>query len=121
MRTTEGGQLVKVTNGADGTYYYYISMKLVEELSLQFNLDGGSGTCTVTVEGTIQDDGTLKGDCDYIDMTNFAFSQPNYTADAIAMDHERILAMCRWVRLKVVASTGAADDADWTIHYLGKG
>jgi len=121
MRTTESEIMAAVTNGADATYYYYLSMKLVNALALQLVLGSGSGSVTVTVEGTIRDDGTDKEDLDYADVTDFAFGSASYTASDILIDNEGILAMCRWIRVKVVASTGGADDADWTIYAIGKG
>jgi len=108
--------LADVTNGADGTYYYYTDMDGYSNLGLQLNLSGGSGTCTCTVEGTIQDDGTAQSSCAYGDVTTDAYGVASFTATDILNDSQGYFGQFKFVRVKVVAATGAADDADWTIY-----
>jgi hypothetical protein len=106
--------LAAITNGADGTYYYYLDMDGFKYFALQATLSGGSGTCTVTVEGTCQDDGTAPASCTYVDVTNDLFGAASFTAsDMLIADGVNPF---KYVRVKVVASTGAADDADWTLY-----
>ena len=82
--------------------------------ALQATLSGGSGTCTVTVEGTCQDDGTAPASCTYVDVTNDLFGAASFTAsDMLIADGVNPF---KYVRVKVVAATGAADDADWTLY-----
>jgi len=108
--------LAEVTNGADGTYTYYVDMDGYRHLSLSLVLDGGSGSVTVTVEATAQDDGSAPGDCAYTDVTNAVFGAATFTASNFLSDSARKLAGAKFVKVKVVASTGAADDADWSIY-----
>ena len=106
--------LAAVTNGADDTYYYYWDMDGFKYFALQATLSGGSGTCTVTVEATIQDDGTAPASCTYVDVTNDLFTVASITAsDMLIADTVNPF---KYVRTKVVAATGAADDADWTLY-----
>jgi hypothetical protein len=112
----DSATLADVTNGTDGTYYYYVDMNGYRKLGLQLELSGGSGTVTVTVEGTIQDDGTAQASCTYQDITNDTFGQANFTATDMLIDNGEKLAAFHFVRVKVVAATGGANDADWTIY-----
>lgn len=107
---------VVVTNGTDGTYYYYSDMDGYSALGSQLTLSGGSGTVTVTLEGTMQDDGTAQASCTYIDVTNDAFGSASYTASTTLNDSAGFFGQFKYVRYKVVASTGGANDADWTIY-----
>jgi hypothetical protein len=107
--------LASVTNGTDDTYYYYTDMDGFRDLALQLVLDGGSGTVTVTVEATEQDDGTAPASCSYQDVTNAWFGAANFTASAILLNTNYSALIAKYVRVKVVANTGGADDGDWTI------
>jgi hypothetical protein len=112
----ESAILANVTNGTDDTYYYYVDMATFRQLSAQLTLDGGSGTCTVTVEITNQDDGTARESCAYIDVTNALYGAANFTASAFLFDSNKLAGQCKYLRFKVVADTTAANDADWTIR-----
>jgi hypothetical protein len=105
-----------ITNGADGTYSYYLDMDGYSRLGMQLILSGGSGTCTVTIEGTVQDDGTAPSSCTYYDVTSEAFGAASFTASNILNDSTGFFGQFKYVKVKVVAATGAADDADWTIY-----
>jgi hypothetical protein len=106
--------LANVTNGADGTYYYYTDIDTFSRIGLQLALDGGSGTCTVTIEGSLQDDGTAPASCVYVDISTL-FSASSWTASAIIADDTGATAVLKYLRVKVVAATGGANDADWKI------
>jgi hypothetical protein len=107
--------LAAITNGTDNTYYYYIDMTGFRKAGFQLELSGGSGTITVTVEGTLQDDGTAAASCTYQDITSATFGQVSYTATNMLIDNGEKLACFKYVRLKVVAASGA-NNADWTIY-----
>ena len=109
--------LAEVVNGADGTYYYYVDMDGFRKGGFQLTISGGTGTCTATVEGTLQDDGTVPASCTYQDITNATFGAASYTASTMLIDNAEKLACYKYVRIKIVASTGGADDADWTIYH----
>ena len=108
--------LAAVTNGADATYYYYLDMDGFRKSGLQIAvISGGSGTCTITLEGTIQDDGTAPASCTYQDISSI-FGAINWTTTSIVVDDSGATGPMKYVRAKVVAATGAADDADWTLY-----
>jgi len=106
--------IADVTNGADDTYYYYILMDGYRYNSTHFILDGGSGVVTLTLEGSVDPDEPGDGTGDWIDVTNAFTGVANFVAtNMVIIDDAAAFKYLRW---KVVAATGAADDADWTIH-----
>ena len=111
-----GEILVEVVDGADGTYYYYVDMDTFRSSGYQLILSGGSGTCTVTIEATWLSDGTVPASCTYEDVTNDITGAATITASDAVADNANKVATAKYVRFKVVASTAAADDADWTIY-----
>lgn len=113
--------LAAVTDGADDTYYYYVDMDGYTGHNLHTEVSGGSGTCTLTIEGSWQDDGTAQASCTYQDITQYGYEDvldgtgnASYTADAVLAKKANINP--KYIRVKIVAATGAADDADWTIY-----
>ena len=111
----EFSTLVAVTNGTDATNYYYIPMASYTRLDMQLILNGGSGTVTVTVEGSIQADGTAPASLGYADVTNQAYGSASFTSSIMLIDNSDFFAAMNYVRVKVVAATGGANDGDWTI------
>lgn len=107
--------LVDEENGTDGTYYYYVDMDGYKHFSAQMELNGGSGTVTATVEATNQDDGTAAASCTYQDVTNALFGAASFTASNFLIADTAL--SFKYVRYKIVASTGGANDADWTIYH----
>lgn len=110
----EYSTLTAVTNGTDGTYYYYIPMASFTRLDMQLVLSGGSGTITITVEGSIQADGTAPASLSYLDVTNQAYGSASFTSSIMLVDNSWFFEAMNYVRVKVVAASGA-NDADWTI------
>jgi len=110
-----GSTIADVTNGTDGTYNYYIDISSFRKLGSQLTLNGGSGTVTVKVYGTVQDDGTSASSCAYQDIANSTFGSASWTADDMLIDNVEKLACYKYIKIEVVASTGGADDADWRI------
>lgn len=104
-----------VTNGTDGTYTYYVDLATFRKGAIQLLLDGGSGSVTVTVEGSCQDDGTAPSSCTYVDITNALFGAATFTASNILFDKEGFFAGLKYLKIKVVADTTGANNADWTI------
>lgn len=100
--------------GTDGTYYYYLSMSTFRKVGLQLKLDSGSGSVTVTVEATIQDGSDITA-LDYLDLTNDVFGAASFTADAFLGDNAGKLGLSTYFRIKVVANTSGANDANWTV------
>ena len=110
--------LADVTNGTDGTYSYYIDMNSYRKGGFQLELSGGAtGSLTVTVEGSIQDDGTAPASVTYQDITLDTFGSGSYSDSVMLIDNAEKLACYKYVKLKVIANTGGMNDADWTIYH----
>ena len=118
--------LANVTDGADGTYYYYFDMDGYRYFTLQGAISSGSTgvgteTMTATVEISIQDDGTAPSSCTYIPATTELFGVASWTDTGGGSTTENFIAVLdepvavKYVRVKIVAMTNAADDGDWTI------
>lgn len=108
-----GETVVDVTGQAIGTYNYYLDMATFRQLGLQLVI-GGAGTTTVTVEATMQDDGTAPGSItDYHDVTSALFGAASFTASDFLVDNAKVLASAKWVKIKVVVT---ADVVNYTIY-----
>jgi len=115
--------LVEQVNGVDGTNFYPFVMGAFRFAVFQLILSGGSGTVTATVEATTdpavtQDDADLEDSTlDWTDITNDVFGVPSITASGnFVFDTPQ---PWRAFRIKIVAATTGANDADWTIHAGG--
>jgi len=108
--------IIDETNIADGTYYRYVSMDNYRKGFFQLEINGGSGTMTVSLEGTCQDEGVAAASRTYQDIGIGTFGAATWTADTILADNAEKLAGYTYIRFKCVAATGAADDADITIY-----
>lgn len=116
--------LADVTNGTDGDYYYYVDMNAFRKCGFQIIGSAGAapGTLTITVEGTMQDDGTAPASCTFDDITNDTFGSASFlistTAPAIVTLNANTekLALYKYVAIKLVAASGA-NDGDWTIYH----
>ena len=117
----QGETLAAVTDGADDTYYYYASMDGYNNFACQMILNGGSGSVIVTLEGTVQDDGTAAASCTYVDVTSRLVGVANIIAGAGVTVNDIWLGDTKlnfkYLRYKVVADTSASDDADWTLYH----
>jgi hypothetical protein len=109
-----GSTPVDVTNEADDTYYEYIDVSGYRHLSLALDITAGSGSVTVTLEGSIQDDGTAPSSCYYQDVSSL-WGAASWTADATLTDPSGEAANFRYIRIKRVHSTGGADDSGLTV------
>jgi hypothetical protein len=110
-----GETLFDVTNGVDGTYEYYFEHDEFHTFAMDLILNPGSGPgVTVTFEAAWQDDGTAIASRVYTDITNAVFGVASYTASGQASDDGGMLADAKSIKVKVVAATGGANDADWT-------
>jgi len=112
--------LVEQVNGVDATNFYPFIMEAFRFAIFQLILDGGSGTVTATVEATVdpavtQKDADLQDTTlDWVDITLDVFGVASVTDDdEFIFDTPQAW---RAIRIKIVSSTGGADDADWTIH-----
>lgn len=105
--------LVDNTNETDATTYYYVDMDGYNAMGAQLIISGGSGTMTVTVEGSLQDDGTAASSCTYGDIST-EFGAASWTATTILQGQDLAY---KYLRFKTVSSTGGSDDADITIYF----
>lgn len=105
---------------ADGTYNHYYDMEGYSGIGIQSTLNNGSGTCTLTVEASLQNDGvTAQADCDYVDVTESVFGSASYTgADnpIMLLDDTGALALAKYVKVKIVTASGGADDCEYKLH-----
>lgn len=111
-----GETIVDVTNETDGTNEYYVDMDGYAGLNLQLIISGGSGTMTVTVEASAQDDGTAAASVTYIDVTSDVFGSASFTASTYLFDSAKVLGGAKFVKVKTVSSTGGSNDADVRIN-----
>ena len=108
--------IVDVTNETDGTNNYFVDMDGYNSLNLQLVISGGSGTMTVTIEASAQDDGTAAASVTYVDVTNDVFGSASFTASTFLLDDQKVLGGAKFVKIKTVSSTGGANDADITVY-----
>jgi len=115
-----------ITNQIDGIYDYFLDMDSYRKLGLQIIIDGGTAGAgpvgvTVTVHGTVMDDGTVAASCTYEDMTMALFgvanlnAAPGATNSAIWIDNDEICSMLKYVMVRVECDTNA-DSGDYTIY-----
>lgn len=107
-----GHTLANVTNGTDGTYYYYLDCTEHPYIAMQFTLSGGSGTVTCTLEASCTPTGT-SADATYQDVTSGITGAASFTASRMIWIDTPVPA--RFLRAKIVAATGGANDGDWRI------
>jgi len=100
---------------APTTNYYYMDMDGYRYFSIQCETSDATPTdvLVVTVEATNQDDGTAQASCTYQDVTQTQFGVANWTDTDFYAINSTVLP-CKYVRVKTV-TTGAGDDADYTI------
>jgi hypothetical protein len=113
------------TNGAGTTYDYYFSPIAHGKFALHFILDGGvdggSDTgITLTIFGTLQNDGTAKESCVYEDFSvpflgATSYNQANGTNGTVYInDSAGTGQQFTWMRLRLVISANTGT-ADWRI------
>jgi hypothetical protein len=107
--------IAEVNNGTDGTYDYYVDMDGFSAESIHLVLNGGSGTVVVKLYASIEDNGTAPASVEEIDKGMEYFGAASWTASDILNDSAQVLGNVKWLHIEVVAATGGADDADWTI------
>jgi hypothetical protein len=114
--------LANVTDGTDGTYHYYLDMLGWKRGSFYLSVTGGSGTCTATIEGANQVDGTAQDLKTYDDITNDTFgvtqlqATTGTTETADWVDNADKLGGFTDVRIQIVAATSGSNDADWIVR-----
>jgi len=118
-------ELLNVTNMADATYLTKAqSPDGFSEVAWELIGNGGTGTVTLKIWATMEDDATPTTTAtatDYVDVTLDTFGVANYICGAAAttrhlvQDELKKLSNFKWLRWQYIAATGGADDADLTI------
>jgi len=116
--------LADVTNGTDGTYYYYVPMDLFQKFAFQYDFAGGAAGAGVvmTVEATVQDDGTAQASCAYEDVSLTVLGAANITVaggatgSGLIVEPTGYLADCKYFRIKLVTVSAPVDQCDWTLY-----
>lgn len=113
-----GETLIDLTNIAQTTTAYaYIDMAGFRTLGIQAETSGATPTdvLTVTLEATMQDDGTAPASCDYQDVTNAITGSASFVdTDFISLIDTPFAV--KYLRVKYTTSTGGGNDADLTVY-----
>ena len=113
-----GETLIDETNIAETTTAYaYIDMAGYRTLGIQAETSGETPTdvLTITLEATMQDDGTAAASCDYQDVTTALTGSASFVdTDFIALIDTPFAV--KYLRVKYTTSTGGGDDADLTVY-----
>ena len=110
--------LLALTNiTADTTDYGYLDMDGYRYVALQGETSGTTPTdvLTVTLEATIQDDGTAQGSCAYQDVTLELAGVASWV-DTDFMQFIDVPIGIKYLRVKYNTSDTAGDDADLTVY-----
>jgi len=110
---------------ASAAYYEYFDYATFKASVFQFivSSNGTTGIVTLTVEATVQNDGTAAASVtEYVDVTNAAFGSASFVSgegvddDFLLVDNAEYLACFKYVRLKIVI-TGSSSDVGYTVHH----
>lgn len=112
--SAEDTLFVKVSNAIDGTYYYPINAKGTKINSLQGIINSGSGSVTITLEGTLVNDPLTVY---WHDITSDTYGYNNFTSSFICIDSGQKLKHYMYLRWKVIANTGA-NDGGWILYLV---
>jgi hypothetical protein len=118
---TQQSTLADVTDGTDGTYYYYVDFDMYRYGGFQLDMDCDAVTVTATLEASFQDDGTAQATCAYQDVTNDLFGVASLVAAAAPATDMWVIDTpfpAKYLRIKIVAATGG-NTGDWTIYFRG--
>jgi hypothetical protein len=111
-------KLIDETNiTTNTTTYAYFDMSGYKYFGIQGETSGAAPTdvLTVTVEATMQDDGTAQASCAYQDVTNELFGVASWV-DTDFIENADEVNPYKYVRVKYVTSNGAGSDADLTVY-----
>lgn len=115
--------VVDVTNGADGTYDYYLNLDDMGSLSMRYAIDGGTAGAfaglVITFWASIQDDGTADSSLVYEDVTTQLIGAASLTvaagasATGLIIDDGGFLHDVHVLRVRVVSVSSGGNTADW--------
>lgn len=104
----------------DGTYTKILDMDNYTGVGLYVTCTDGSGSCSIKVYGSIQDDSTAADDCDYMDITATTFglgptlTESNTPAQLIWNRHS--FEVYKYIKIQAVADTSGANDSYFKVH-----
>ena len=98
------------------TSYKYINMNGYKHLGIHALTSGATptDTLTITIEASIQDDGTAPASCSYEDVTNDWFGVASWVDTDFLVTCSDLAVV--WVRIKYVTSNDSGNDADLTLY-----
>ena len=103
----ESSTVADEENQPDDTYDYYIDMNGFRKIGLQLQL---TGTITVKIYGTIQDDGTAAAACTYQDISATLFGAASITSSSIMIDDAEFTGCFHFLHVEIVCAGGGTDD-----------
>ena len=98
-------------NQGNGTYDYYLDMNGFRKVGLQFEL---TGTISIKIYGTIQDDGTAQNLCSYQEITSSLTGASSITSSSMILDDAELTSVIHYLKITVTCSGGGTDD--YTIY-----
>jgi len=112
-----GETLIDETNIAETTTAYaYIDMAGYRTIGIQAETSGATPTdvLTITLEATMQDDGTAAASCDYQDVTTALTGSASFVdTDFISLVDTPFAV--KYLRVKYTTSTGGGNDCDLVV------
>ena len=112
-----GEEIISETNiTTNTTTYAYIDMAGVKYLGLQGETSGAAPTdvLTVTLEASLQDDGTVASSCTYQDVTAALAGVASWVDTDFSVFVDTPLPV-KYLRVKYVTSNGGGNDCDLTV------
>ncbi len=106
-----------VTNGTDGTYNYYVDCETYKDFAIQSIISQGSGSFWYNFYATAQNDGTAAASCTYVDVTSALTGTASFNASNYHFVSDKL---CKYLKITGIASTAAANNADWTFYLIKK-
>ena len=108
--------LADVTNETDATNTHFLDMDGYKHFAVQINTGGTAptSTVTVTVEATVQDDGTAAASCFYTDVTSTWFGVASVVDTDIFWEKDTATSV-KYVKIKTVTA-GGGNDQDYVIY-----
>ena len=107
---------IELTNAGDGTTTIVWDARTFRAGGLQFVTSGGSGTATLTIEGSMED--VASGSADFDDVTSLLTGTASYTASTMLQWGDQ-WAIFRWLQIKVVIAGASADKNVDVFPYRG--
>lgn len=115
----EGPTLADVTNETNATTNYSVDLEGFDHLTIQFEKTGGTDSVTLTVNGSLLDDGTPAASVPLQDITQYGLSIQTAAATAASYTADAIISLIDATNYKFIdiqtVSAGGNNDADYQI------